>query len=65
MRRLVAGSSVQECICPTQEKRLAQRTVIKLEDDIDGSEASQTVRFTYEGVAYELDLNDKNVKKYH
>ncbi len=39
---------------------MAQRTVVHLEDDIDGSEASETVAFGLDGSAYEIDLNDDN-----
>ena len=39
---------------------MAQKVHIVLEDDIDGSEASQTVSFALDGTSYEIDLNDKN-----
>jgi hypothetical protein len=39
---------------------MAQKVHIVLEDDIDGSEASQTVSFGLDGTSYEIDLNDKN-----
>lgn len=39
---------------------MAQRTVVILEDDIDGGEATDTVTFGLDGVTYEIDLNDKN-----
>lgn len=39
---------------------MAQKVHIVLEDDIDGSEATQTVSFALDGTAYEIDLNDKN-----
>jgi hypothetical protein len=29
-------------------------------DDIDGNEATETVRFSYQGKAYEIDLTDDN-----
>ncbi len=37
---------------------MAQRVVIQKTDDIDGSEATQTITFALEGVSYEIDLND-------
>ena len=37
---------------------MVQRQIVRLEDDIDGSEASQTISFALEGQAYEIDLND-------
>lgn len=39
---------------------MAQRVSIILEDDIDGSEATQTVSFALDGTSYEIDLNDKH-----
>ncbi|GAA4111099.1 Lsr2 family protein [Nocardioides fonticola] len=37
---------------------MAQKIQIVLEDDLDGSEASQTVTFGLDGTTYEIDLND-------
>jgi hypothetical protein len=37
---------------------MAQRVNIVLVDDIDGSEATQTVSFGLDGTSYEIDLND-------
>ena len=39
---------------------MAKRTLILLEDDIDGGEAAETVLFGLDGMAYEIDLNDHN-----
>ena len=39
---------------------MAQKVHIVLEDDLDGSDASQTVTFGLDGTSYEIDLNDKN-----
>jgi hypothetical protein len=39
---------------------MAQKVHIVLEDDIDGSDATQTVSFGLDGTSYEIDLNDKN-----
>ena len=39
---------------------MAQKVHIVLEDDIDQSEATQTVSFALDGTSYEIDLNDKN-----
>ncbi len=39
---------------------MAQKVNIILVDDIDGSEASQTVAFGLDGANYEIDLNDDN-----
>ena len=42
---------------------MAQKIHIILEDDLDGSEASQTISFGLDGTTYEIDLNDKNANK--
>ena len=39
---------------------MAQRVHIVLEDDIDGSEATETVSFGLDGTTYEIDLNDEH-----
>lgn len=39
---------------------MAQKIQVLLTDDLDGSEAAQTVRFGWLGADYEIDLNDKN-----
>ena len=42
---------------------MAQKVNIVLVDDIDGSEATETVSFGLDGTTYEIDLNDKNAAK--
>ena len=39
---------------------MAQRTLVLLEDDIDGGEAVETVLFGLDGTTYEIDLNENN-----
>lgn len=39
---------------------MAQKVNIVLVDDIDGSDASQTVTFGLDGASYEIDLNDQH-----
>lgn len=39
---------------------MAQKVNIVLVDDLDGSEATETVSFGLDGTAYEIDLNDGN-----
>lgn len=39
---------------------MAQRTVVTLEDDIDGGSADETITFALDGVTYEIDLNSDN-----
>lgn len=42
---------------------MAQKVHIVLVDDIDGSEAVESVSFGLDGVVYEIDLNESNAKK--
>jgi Lsr2 len=42
---------------------VAQHIKVTLVDDVDGSNAAETVSFSFEGKAYELDLSEKNAKK--
>lgn len=39
---------------------MAQKTQVILIDDIDGSEATQSVTFGLDGATYEIDLNDEH-----
>lgn len=39
---------------------MAQRVQILLEDDVDGSEASETIAFALDGKTYEIDLSAEN-----
>jgi hypothetical protein len=39
---------------------MAQKIHIVLEDDLDGSEAAETVSFGLDGTSYEIDLNEDN-----
>lgn len=42
---------------------MAQRVVTVLEDDLDGSKASETVSFALDGVEYAIDLNDAHASE--
>ncbi len=42
---------------------MAKQTITQLVDDLDGSEASQSVEFSYKGKTYTLDLNDHNASE--
>jgi len=46
-----------------EELPMAQKVQIILEDDLDGSEATETVSFALDGTSYEIDLNDANAAK--
>jgi hypothetical protein len=42
---------------------VATKTSVILIDDLDGTEAEESVKFTLDGVAYEIDLSSKNAQK--
>jgi hypothetical protein len=39
---------------------MAQKITVALEDDLTGGPADETVRFSFEGTDYEIDLSAKN-----
>ncbi|SDQ16586.1 Lsr2 family protein [Quadrisphaera sp. DSM 44207] len=42
---------------------MAQKMQVLLIDDLDGGDAAETVSFSLDGVAYEVDLNEENAAK--
>ncbi|MFC0429620.1 Lsr2 family protein [Kutzneria buriramensis] len=42
---------------------MAQKVTVALIDDLDGSEASETLEFALDGVSYQIDLSAKNAGK--
>jgi Lsr2 len=42
------------------EQNMARKVQVLLEDDIDGTEAAETVSFSLDGRAYEIDLSAHN-----
>jgi Lsr2 len=42
---------------------VAQKVQVLLVDDLDGGTANETVSFSLDGVAYEIDLSNKNAGK--
>ncbi|MDP9696191.1 UNVERIFIED_ORG: hypothetical protein J2X79_003770 [Arthrobacter globiformis] len=42
---------------------MARKTVVILEDDLDGSKARETVQFSLDGVEYEIDLNEEHANE--
>lgn len=42
---------------------MASRTIVQLIDDIDGTDASETVSFGLDGVTYEIDLRDEHAEQ--
>lgn len=43
---------------------MAKRTIVALEDDLDGSQADETVRFGIDGSEYEIDLSKRNADRF-
>jgi hypothetical protein len=42
---------------------VAQQILVSLVDDLDGSEADETVQFALDGVTYEIDLSAENAEE--
>jgi hypothetical protein len=42
---------------------MAQQTIVRYTDDLDGSEASGSVEFALDGRSYEIDLSDENAER--
>jgi hypothetical protein len=42
---------------------MAQKVLVSLVDDLDGSEAEETVEFGLDGVAYQIDLSSENAEE--
>jgi hypothetical protein len=42
---------------------MSQKHIVQLIDDIDGSPATETIAFSLDGSAYEIDLNSVNAAK--
>ncbi len=40
---------------------MARETIIRITDDIDGTEAVESIHFGFRGTNYDIDLNAKNV----
>jgi hypothetical protein len=43
---------------------MARRTIVTLEDDLDGGMAQETLRFAIGGSEYEIDLSNKNAARF-
>jgi hypothetical protein len=41
---------------------VAQKVQVVLTDDIDGGEADETIQFSLDGIAYEIDLSEGNAE---
>ena len=57
-----SGACVTDCRAEKGRRDMAQRTVVELVDDLDGTvdTSIETVRFGLDGVSYEIDLRDAN-----
>ncbi len=53
-------NSISVAFFENEVKQMAQKVNIVLVDDLDGSEATESVSFGLDGTSYEIDLNDKN-----
>lgn len=42
---------------------MAQKHIVQLIDDLDGSQAAETVSFALDGASYEIDLSEKNAAR--
>jgi nucleoid-associated protein Lsr2 len=42
---------------------VAQRVTVEMTDDIDGTQAAETIAFRLDGTAYQIDLSKKNAAK--
>ena len=42
---------------------MSSKVIVILEDDVDGSKASETITFAIDGAEYEIDLNTQNAQK--
>lgn len=42
---------------------MAQRTIVQFIDDIDGSQADQSITFGLDGLTYEIDLSETNAAR--
>lgn len=52
--------------CPAMSDILsgmAKRVITTLEDDLDSSEANETITFSIDGAGYEIDLNDAHANE--
>jgi hypothetical protein len=43
---------------------MAQKVTVSLQDDLDGGPAAETVRFALAGSEFEIDLSERNARKF-
>jgi hypothetical protein len=51
-------------IGPSGGETVASKTIVTLEDDIDGGTADESLRFAFDGKSYAIDLSTKNAEKF-
>jgi hypothetical protein len=62
-RSISFGLFFEESVIWPEGTVVARREMVVLEDDLDGGDAAETVKFALDGAWYEIDLNNKNAKK--
>ena len=66
IRRILGGKSLETYPFhkyPRHYRHMVERRVVQLVDDLDGSQAGETVHFAVDGRDYEIDLSAKNARK--
>lgn len=48
----------------TEGVTMARRTKVELLDDLDGSEAQETIAFSFDGKSWEIDLNAEHAEEF-
>lgn len=49
---------------PLAEETMTHKVTVSLQDDLDGSPAARTVRFALAGSEFEIDLSEKNARRF-
>ena len=64
--RVFFSFNVENRVCPwriNEKWNMAQVTRVRLVDDLDGTEADESISFAFDGVALEIDLSNDNAEK--
>jgi hypothetical protein len=56
--------TVKDSPLPSVEAGMASKVIVRLEDDLDGGPAQETVWFGVGGAEYEIDLSTKNARAF-
>jgi Lsr2 len=66
-RRILQIPGYTSCISSSstlgKQDTMATKVLTTLQDDIDGSDAAETVRFALDGVEWEIDLSERNANR--